>query len=131
MGTFETSRNGLCLYECLRLFFLIGVFLFLEPTGNLSFPWLTMLAPGAMFLLITVFLRLNMERYIVYVPLFLVGKGLSIVTTIFWLFFAKSYIINDLLFDRAALYTVAGIVLFLLLGDMISALQINKIMKNQ
>jgi hypothetical protein len=103
----------------------------LEPTGNVSFPWLVMVVPGAMFLLIALFLRLNMDRYLVYAPLYLAGKGLSIITTIFWLFFTKSYIINDLLFDRAALYIMAGIILFLLLGDIVSAWNVNKIMKSQ
>jgi hypothetical protein len=131
MGTFVASRSGLCLYEGLRFFFLIGVFLFLEPIGNVNFPWLAMITPGAMFLLIALFLRLNLDRYLVYAPLYLAGKGLSVITTIFWLFFAKSYIISDLLFNKAALYIMVGIVLFLLLGDIISTWKVNKIMKNQ
>jgi hypothetical protein len=131
MGTFEAPRNGLCLYECLRLFFLIGVFLFLEPSGNVSFPWLAIIAPAAMFLLIALFLRLNMDRYLVYIPLYLAGKGLSIIATAFWLFFSKSYIINDLLFDRTALYIIPGIILFMLLGDIVSVWQINRILKRQ
>jgi hypothetical protein len=103
----------------------------LEPAGNASFPWLAVIAPGTMFLLITLFLRLNMARYRAYAPLYMAGKGLSVITTIFWLFFAKSYIIRDLFLGSAALYTVPGIILFLLLGDIVSLWLVSRIVKSQ
>jgi len=63
----------------------------LQPEGAAPFPWLALIAPGAMFLLMALFWRLNIARYRVYGPLYLAGKGLSVVTAIFWLFFLESY----------------------------------------
>jgi hypothetical protein len=114
----------------MRLAFLIGAFLLLQPEGEASFPWLASITPGAMFLLMALFWRLNMSGYRSFGPLFLAGKGLSIITTMFWLFFANNDMIRELLFHHTAVFIAPGIVLFLVLGDGLSVWLVNIITKS-
>jgi hypothetical protein len=101
----------------------------LQPEGEIPFPWLALITPGAMFLLITLFWQLNIRRYRLFSPLYLAGKGVSIITTMFWLFFAGNSIISKLLYSSMALYIIPGIVIFLLLGDMLSVWMVMILMK--
>jgi len=129
MTASRSLRTALCVYECMRLVFLAGAFVLLRPEGEAPFPWLALIAPGAMFPLMALFWRLNMARYRVYGPLYLAGKAISVVTAMFWLFFLKSYMINELLFFDAALFVVPGIVFFLMLGDILSVWLIGRMMR--
>ena len=122
-------RTALCVYELSRLAFLIWVFLVLQPEGKVVFPWLAMITPGAMYPLITLFWLLNLPRYRVYCPLYLAGKGLGIVTTMFWLFFAKSGTIRGLTIGGTASLVIPGIFVFLLLGDILSAWLVTNLIK--
>jgi len=130
METLKPLRTALCVYECIRLAFLVGVFILLQPEGASAFPWLALITPGAMFLLIMLFWRINITYYRAYGPLYLAGKGLSIITTMFWLFFTKSSMIRELFYHDAALLIVPGIVFFLMLGDMLSIWLVNGIIKS-
>ena len=113
MEAFRLLRTGLCVYECLRLVFLVGVFILLQPEGVAGFPWLAVITPGSMFLLMALFWWINMTRYRVYSPLYLAGKGLSIVTAMFWLFFTKNYMMGEPLLHGATIFIVPGIVFFI------------------
>ena len=84
METTRPLRAMLCLYEVARLGVLVGALLTLQP-GWAPLPLLAMIAPGALFLLMALFLLLDLTRYEAYGPLFLVGKGLSVVTVGVWL----------------------------------------------
>jgi hypothetical protein len=95
------------------------------------FPWLALITPGAMFPLMMLFWRLNISRYRAYGPLYLAGKGLSVITVIFWLFFVKNDMIRGLIFHGTAVFIVPGIVFFLLLGDMLSMWLVNTMIKTQ
>jgi hypothetical protein len=130
MEVFRLPRTILCVYECLRLAFLIGAFVLLQPEGTASFPWLALITPGAMFLLMALFWRLNMDRYRSYGPLFMAGKGLSIITTTFWLFFIKSSMIREMFLSDAALFLIPGIVFFLMIGDVLSVWLVTTIIKS-
>jgi len=130
MEAYRPLRTALCIYECLRLAFLVGAFVLLRPEGTAAFPWLALMTPGAMFLLMTLFGWLNMARYRSYGPLYLAGKALSITTTIFWLFFLKSFMMEELFPYGMTLLFVPGIVFFLILGDVLSVWLVFFIMKN-
>jgi hypothetical protein len=126
---FDPLRAVLCFFEGIRFAFLVGSFIRLQPAGELAFPWLALITPGALFLLMALFWLLDVARYRVFCPLFLAGKGLSIITAVVWLFYEKSTIIKELLFDSKASYVVLGIVSFLVLGDLLSTVIAAKIMK--
>ena len=122
-------RTVLCVYECMRLASLIGAFVLLQPEGAIIFPWLALITPGAMFLLMALFWLLDMSRYRAYCPLYLAGKGISIITVMFWIFFIKSYMIKELFFYEAALFVASGVVFFLILGDILSIWLVSKMMR--
>ena len=130
MEVFRLPRTILCIYECLRLAFVTGAFVLLQPEGTASFPWLALITPGALFLLMALFWRLNMARYRSYGPLFMAGKGLSIITAIFWIFFIKSSIIRELFLSDTALFLIPGIVFFLVIGDILSVWLVITIIKS-
>jgi len=130
MEVFRLHRTALCVYECLRLAFLIGAFVLLQPEGTASFPWLALITPGAMFLLMTLFWQLNMVRYRFYGPLYAAGKALSIITTTFWLFFIKSSMIRELFLSYTALFLIPGIIFFLVIGDIISVWLVITVIKS-
>ena len=131
MEVFRPLRTVLCVYECMRLAFLVGVFILLQPEGAAAFPWLAVITPGAMFLLMSLFWWLNMSIYRSFSPLYLAGKGLSIITTMFWLFFANNDMIKELLFNQTAVFVTPGIVFFLVLGDIASVWVANTITKKR
>jgi len=130
MEVFRFPRTILCGYECLRLVFVLGAFVLSQPVGTMSFPWLALITPGAMFLLMALFWRLNMDRYRSFGPLYMAGKGLSIITTTFWLFFTKSSMIRELLINDAAIFLIPGIVFFLVIGDVLSVWLVITIIKS-
>jgi len=111
-----------------RLVFLMGAFVQLQPGVEASFPLLALITPGALFFLMALFWMLDMPRYSVYGPLYLVGKGLGIITTLFWIFFTDNYIISKLLLGTE-LFFASSLVLFLVPGDMLSAWIVLKIMR--
>jgi len=110
--------------------FVIGAFVLLQPEGTASFPWLALITPGALFLLMAVFWRLNIDRYGSYGPLFMAGKALSIISTTFWIFFVKSSMMTELLLSDAALFLIPGIVFFLMIGDVLSVCLVITIIKS-
>jgi hypothetical protein len=113
----------------MRLVFLTGVFMILQPEAETPFPWLALITPGALFFLMALF-WLHDPRYRFYCPLYLAGKGFSIVTFLFWIFFSGSDMIRELLFGPLARYIAPGSVFFLLLGDMLSVWTVIIIMKD-
>ena len=122
---------ALCIYECLRLVFLVGAFILIQPVGVPVFPWLALITPGAMFQLTALFWLLDISRYRVLSPLYLAGKTLSIITTSIWLFYAITDIIKELILGGMALFIVPGIVSFLILGDLLSIRAAIKITKSR
>jgi len=120
MGTFRPQRTALCAYECLRLAFLVGAFVLLRPADATVFPWLALLTPGALFLLMALFWHLDMPRYQAYCPLYMAGKGIHVITTLFWLFHGKSGTMTLLFSHREAVVIAAGVFAFLVLGDALS-----------
>ena len=127
MKTFGPLKVALCIYDALRLAFLTGAFMLLQPEGEISFPWLAALTPGAMFFLMALFWLFNIPGYRVFSPLYLAGKGFGIATTTLWLFFAKGDTIRELLTGSAALFIAPGILVFFLLGDLFSVWIVVKI----
>ena len=126
MEAFRPLRLVLCVYECMRLAFLAGAYRLLQPEGTAAFPWLALITPGAMFLLMALFWMLDISLYRVFCPLYMAGKGLGIITTLFWLFFTKSYMISELYFHGIEELAVLGLTMFLLLGDMLSVWLVNR-----
>ena len=102
----------------------------LQPAGTASFPWLALITPGAMFPLMALFWRLNIDRYRSYGSLYLAGKGLGIITTMFWLFFIKSSMMRESFLSDVTLFLMPGIIFFLVIGDILSVWLVVTIIKS-
>jgi hypothetical protein len=118
----------LFIYECMRLVFLTGVFMVLQPEGEAPFPWLALITPGALFFLMALF-WLQDPRYRLFCPLYLAGKGFSVATFLFWIFFSGNDMIKEILYGHLARYIAPGAVFFLLFGDALSIWTVILIMK--
>jgi hypothetical protein len=112
----------------MRLVFLTGVFMILQPESETPFPWLALITPGALFFLMALF-WLHDGRYRFYSPLYLAGKGFSVVTFMFWIFFAGIDIIMEMINGKLARFIAPGAVFFLLLGDLLSIWTVILIMR--
>jgi hypothetical protein len=112
----------------MRLVFLIGGFMVLQPEGEAPFPWLALITPGALFFLMALF-WLQEPPNRLFCPLYLAGKGFSVVTFLFWIFFSGNDMIKEMLYVHLARYTVPGAVFFLLFGDALSIWTVIIIMK--
>ena len=129
MVTYRPLKIALCIYDGMRLIFLMGVFIVLQPGQGSVFPWLAVISPGALFFLMALFLLMDISQYRMYCPLYLAGKGFSVAATIFWIVSINSETISELLLNNVALAIVPGIVFFMVLGDLLSALLIIKLTK--
>jgi len=118
----------LFVYECMRLVFITGVFMVLQPEAETPFPWLALVTPGALFFLMALF-WLQDPRYGLFCPVYLAGKGFSVITFALWLFFTGNDMIKGLLYGYLARYLAPGAVFFLLLGDMLSVWTVIMIVK--
>jgi len=121
METSRPLRITLFVYECMRLVFITGVFMVLQPEAETPFPWLALITPGALFFLMALF-WLQDTRYSLFCPIYLAGKGCSVVTFTLWLFFAGNDIIKDLIYGFFYGF-------FLLLGDLLSVWTVIMIIK--
>jgi len=101
----------------------------LQPESKAPFPWLALITPGALFLLMALFWLYD-PRYRFYCPLYLAGKGFSVVTFLFWILFSGNDMIRGLFYSRMAQYIASGMVFFLLLGDILSVWTVIIIMKD-
>jgi hypothetical protein len=101
----------------------------LQPEGETPFPWLALITPGALFFLMALFWLLDISRYRLFCPLYLAGKGFSVITFISWLFFTGTGIIRDMLYGSLARYIAPCTMFFLFPGDLLSVWTVILIMK--
>lgn len=120
MEVYRPLRAGLCIYECMRILFLLGAFVLLRPDGAAAaFPWLACVASNALFPLMTLFLWMNSSRYGAYEPLYTAGKCVCFVSVMGWCVFSRQTIIAALLSGGLFMPMLAGIT-GILFGDLLS-----------
>ena len=129
MKKYKSLRIILCIYESLRLVFLAWVCVFMHHESPNTFPWAAMIIPGTLFFLIVLFLGIDTERYSVYCPLYISGKILGIISTVFWIFLSKIIIISESLSGETTFIMTLGILIFMVFGEFFSARAAFVIMK--
>ncbi|MDR2632770.1 MAG: hypothetical protein LBC51_03995 [Treponema sp.] len=90
--------------ELFRLLLLLGVFTVLGPLHEISggglanrlFPYVVYVVPHALFPLMTYFVWIRLSLYRSYIPLYIAGKTISLVSLIGWAFFSLQGIISTL-----------------------------------
>jgi hypothetical protein len=123
MGTGRSLRFGLFIYECLRVFPLMGAFIALQASDSTATPWLIYASPCALFPLMTLFLWLDLSRYRNYLPLLLAGKCVSITVLLVWFIisgqvtmiedFSNSVVLIELVLIGGDLLSIAAVLLIL------------------
>jgi hypothetical protein len=122
MEIYRPLRAALFIYECVRLAFLIWAFCFLQPgDGAGVFPWLVYAVPNDLFPLMTLFLWRQFSRYGAYMPLYVSGKCIALVSLIIFCIFSRQNMFNALYLRAPGIMMIVGGLLFLLAGDMLSA----------
>ena len=121
MKTYKTLRTILCIYESLRLVLLAWINLLVHFEKPNIFPLMVIIVPGTMFFLIALFLRLDLDRFRVYCPLYVAGKSLGIILSVFWIIISKISTIGEPI----------QFLVFLLLGEILSVWVVYIIMKDR
>ncbi|MCL2609433.1 MAG: hypothetical protein FWD94_05985 [Treponema sp.] len=119
MATFRPHLLLLCMYEVARFTFLVGAFLGSNLGGTTPFPLLPLITPGALFLLMSLFLLIDTPRYRAFCPLFLIGKALGIVVTLLWVVFIENIILIEFI-GGTRHFPALVLMLFLVPGDALS-----------
>jgi hypothetical protein len=79
MGIIRVLRPALFIYETVRIIILAVTLMFVLP-GNNAIPWLAFASPGALFPLMALFLWIDIRRYKPYIPLYIAGKCIGILS---------------------------------------------------
>ncbi|MDR0878591.1 MAG: hypothetical protein LBN21_11100 [Treponema sp.] len=114
-------RAALFIYECIRLAVLVGMFMLLRPDGG-EFPVLVYSVSNALFLLMAVFLLIDPVKYGSYASLYLAGKCISLFSILLWFVFSRADLYTAQLMENPAVFVVLRALLFLLMGEIISAI---------
>ncbi|MDR0450217.1 MAG: hypothetical protein LBH26_03030 [Treponema sp.] len=113
-------RVCLLLYEFIRLFTLLWVVGSAAPQEDLS-PWLVYGSANALFLIMALFLLLDISWYRPYIPLYTAGKMLAAFSAVGWIFFSRMGLTLAIVEDRPGILVLAGGVLGIASGDLLSA----------
>ncbi|MHB9292163.1 hypothetical protein Holit_01252 [Hollandina sp. SP2] len=112
--------------EFFRLMVLLGVFAVLGPLQEISggftnrlFPYVVYMVPNALFPLMTYFLWIRLSLYRSYVPLYIAGKTITLVSLIGWAVFSFRGIIAALNIGARG---ILGFILLLTAADIFSVL---------
>jgi hypothetical protein len=118
MGIIRVLKPALFIYEAVRIIILALTLMFFLP-GDSAIPWLALASPGALFPLMALFLWLDISRYSAYLPLYIAGKcigilsllGFSIVSRGFTIIneFYGATVFAELIFLSGDLLALAGI----------------------
>ena len=93
MDVFRFLAAALFIYECLRLLLLV-VFLFIVPpleggTIGAFFPYIVYISSNALFPLMALFVWLRPKEYRNYIPLYMAGKIIGVVSFYAWAIFSS------------------------------------------
>ena len=90
-----------------------------------------MIVPGALFFFMALFLRLDLDRFRVYCPLYIAGKTLGIILTAIWIVISKIITIEGPIPDEKTFFVTLGIVIFMVLGEILSVKAVHIIFKKK
>jgi hypothetical protein len=108
-------KPALFIYECVRVIVLSFTLVYQLPGGSSALPWMSFTVNGALFPLMALFIWLDISRYKQYLPLFIAGKCIGVLSLLGWLIiFRQITMINEL----SGVYIIAE--LFFLSGDLLA-----------
>jgi len=121
MGVISLLRPALFVYEAVRIIILALTLMFVIPETT-ALTWLAIASHGALFTLMALFLWIDIKRYREYIPLYLAGKYIGIITIIIF-----SLVSRRLTIINVSSNIVIFAELFFLCGDILAAAGIHVI----
>jgi hypothetical protein len=126
MGTYRPLRLVFFIYDFIRLVAMTSLLVtFGQPAvsneGGL-FPYVFYAVPNGLFPLMSFFLCVNFRVYKPFVALYMAGKILAVVSVLAWFVFALPHISLSFFGGSRLTFVVAGTVLLLSAGDVLSVL---------
>lgn len=113
-------RLAFFIYDFFRLLFMLELLIAVLPLGNTStaswFPYLVYVVPNALFPLMGFFLLIRPQEYKAYIPLYLAGKIIVIVSIFGWTIFSFKNIFTSTISTQEFI-TLLGFVLGLTILD--------------
>ena len=79
MSIIRYLKPGFFIYECFRMTVLAFTLVYLLP-GTTAIPWITIAASQALFPLMALFICLDTVKYKAFLPLFIAGKSIGIIS---------------------------------------------------
>jgi hypothetical protein len=114
-------KPALFIYECVRIIILSFTLVFQIPAGSSALQWMSFTANGALFPLMALFIWLDISRYRPYLPLFIAGKCIAILSLLDWFIIFRQvtmtqglpyvYIIAEMFFLCGDLLAMAAVLL--------------------
>jgi len=96
------SKPALLIYEIIRVLFLALV-LVLEANSNTSFIMTLLTVQSILYPIMALFLCLNTVRFREYLPLFIAGKSIGIITMMCWSLLSRQNSMIGNIFNEASL----------------------------
>ncbi|MDR2109865.1 MAG: hypothetical protein LBP32_01010 [Spirochaetaceae bacterium] len=121
MEIYRPLRMVLFTYDLIRLIVMIGFLTSLMPLwggGENGFPHLVYMVPNALFPLMTLFLRANLNLHRAYLPLYMAGKSIAAGATVGWMVFSLARIDILSLLNNAVFFAGLACTVFFALADM-------------
>ncbi|MHC6203224.1 hypothetical protein ACYULU_08510 [Breznakiellaceae bacterium SP9] len=128
MNFYRPLRDGLFIYECVRLIVLVRLLVNFVPTAAQIFPYLAYAAPQVLFVLMALFLVLDLDTYQVYSNLYAAGKIVSTVTFLAWFITSIPLIVEAAVMQSEQILFLPTAAL-LLPGDFLSIIAIFVLMR--
>ena len=88
MNIIRFLKPGLLIYEVLKII-VFAATLVIDATNKSIFLMVFFTAQGALFPIMALFICLDVVRYKEYLPLFIAGKGIGIITLLGWSVFSR------------------------------------------
>jgi hypothetical protein len=114
-------KPALFIYECVRIIILSFTLVYQLPADSSALPWMAFTVNGALFPLMALFIWLDISRYRPYLPLFIAGKCIGILSLLGWFIIFRQvtmvkglsgvYIAAELIFLSGDLLALATVLL--------------------
>ncbi|MDR2965565.1 MAG: hypothetical protein LBU88_07300 [Treponema sp.] len=120
MGIIRYLKPGFFIYECFRITILAFTLVYILP-GTSALLWMGIAAPQALFPLMALFICLDTKKHKVYLPLYIAGKSIGIISLLSWSIifgrtkliggYSGAFILAELILLAGDLFTLAAALL--------------------
>jgi hypothetical protein len=111
---FRINSTIITIYESVKLLFVLSFISYLQNEGSLTLREIPFFTPLALFPLMALFIRIDINKYGVFTHLYVTGKCLGLVMQFIWLLMSKKYLftadISNVMFFFCIIVIITDIV---------------------